>query len=116
MKSNKFRLAVATDGKKKIEDTVSQVFGRAGTFTILDIENRKIKGTIVIDNPATSYKHGVGPIVVQELTKLKVNVVVAPEFGPGASALLEQKKIRMIPIKPDTNVKMAVEEALKTIQ
>lgn len=115
MKRNKLRLAIATDGKKKLEDIVSQIFGRAKTFTILDIENKKIQGIKVIDNPATSYKHGVGPIVVQALSKLKVNIVIAPEFGPGASALLEQNKIMKIPAKPNTNVKMVVEEVLKTV-
>jgi len=32
----KHRIAVATDGKKGLEDTVSNVFGRARTFTIVE--------------------------------------------------------------------------------
>lgn len=113
MNKKKIRLAVATDGDKKLEDVVSQVFGRANTFTILDIENGEIQGIEVIDNPAASYKHGVGPIVVQALSKLKINIIIAFEFGPGAAALLEQKNIAMIPAKPNTNVRIVVDDFLK---
>lgn len=113
LNKSKSRIAVATNGNKKLEDVVSQVFGRAKTFTILDIEYGEIQRIKVINNPAASYKHGVGPIVVQTLLKLNVNTIIAPEFGPGAAALLEQNNITMIPATPNTNVKIAVNGILR---
>ena len=38
----KCRIAVATNGKKELDDTVSNVFGRAKTYTIIDVENEKV--------------------------------------------------------------------------
>jgi len=109
----KFRIAVATNGKEGLEDAVSQVFGRATTFTLVDIENGEIQEVKVIENPAVTYEHGAGPIVVKKMVDSKVNMVIAPEFGPGASALLEHHCIAMTSAKSYTRVNDAIEEALK---
>jgi predicted Fe-Mo cluster-binding NifX family protein len=111
-----FRIAVATNGKKGLKDKVSQVFGRANAFTIVDVEEGEIQEVKVIENPAMSYKHGAGPIVVKELVDSKVDLVVAPEFGPGASSILEQHGITMILAKVDTKVAEAIEDALKELR
>jgi len=110
------RIAVATNEKKELEDVVSQVFGRASTFTIADVEDKEIQKVKVIENPAASYNHGVGPLVVKKLVDLKTNVVIATEFGPGASTLLEQHNVTMIPTEAGTKVKDAIETALKKLE
>jgi len=79
----KHRIAVATDGKKGLEDTVSNVFGRARTFTIVDVEDEKIIGTSVMENPALPYKHGAGPIAIKMLIDDGVEIVLAKELGVG---------------------------------
>lgn len=112
----KFRIAVATNGKEGLEDVVSQVFGRASTFTIVDINAKEIQGAKVIENPAESYDHGVGPLVVKKLVDSKVNVVIAPEFGPGASALLECHNVTMISAKPGTKVRHIIKDALRKLE
>lgn len=112
----KFRIAVATNGKEGLEDAVSQVFGRATTFTLVDIENGEIQEVKVIENPAVTYEHGAGPIVVKKMVDSKVNMVIAPEFGPGASALLEHHRIAMTSAKSCTRVSNAIEEALKKLK
>jgi len=73
----KLRIAVATNGKKGLEDTVSEVFGRANTFTIADIEHGKIQILRILENPALQYEHGAGPIAVKELVDSTVNLVMA---------------------------------------
>jgi len=107
------RIAVATEGRKGLEDRVSEVFGRSNIFTIVDVENGEIKGVKVIDNPAVSYKHGAGPIVTKMLIDSRVNVVIAGELGPGVSVLLDQFNIRKIAVKPGTQVAEAIIEALR---
>ena len=85
----KRRIAVATEGKKGLEDIVSNVFGRAKTFTIVDADGEKIIGVSVLENPAIFYSHGAGPIVIKTLIDDGVEVVLANELGVGASEILD---------------------------
>lgn len=107
-----YRMAVATDGKKGLDDTVSNVFGRAKTFTIIDIEKEKIISVKVLENPALSYSHGAGPIAIKTLIDDGVDVVVADELGIGASEILQNHNISHIQVKPGTNVNETVKVAL----
>ena len=111
----KFRIAVATKGRGGLEDVVSEVFGRANTFTITDVDDGEIKGVKVLQNPAVSYKHGAGPIVVKTLVDSGVNVVISAELGPGALALLEQHNVTRVTAKPGNSVGETIRNALVKI-
>jgi len=102
------KVAIPTKGDGGLDDVTSNVFGRAKTFTIIDIEGEAVKKVEVIQNPAVSYKHGAGPIVVKMLIDSGVNVVLAGELGPGSSALLEQHNVTMITVKPGVTVSEAI--------
>lgn len=110
----KLKIAVATNEKNGLEDVVSNVFGRAKTFTIVDTEDKKITGISILENPAVSYHHGAGPIAVKMLIDEGVKVVLANELGFGAAELLKQHNITVIPVKPGTNVGDATKKALRT--
>jgi predicted Fe-Mo cluster-binding NifX family protein len=110
----KLRIAVATNEKDGLGDVVSNVFGRARTFTIVDAEDEKITGVTILENSAVSYHHGAGPIAVKMLVDEGVEVVLANELGIGASELLKQHNISIIPVKPGTNVGDATKKALRT--
>jgi predicted Fe-Mo cluster-binding NifX family protein len=110
----KRRIAVATDGRDGIEDVVSNVFGRARTFTIVDVEDEKIIGVSVLENPALAYPHGAGPIAIKTLVDDGVEVVLANEIGVGASEILEQHNIIYIQARPGTNVGDAIKKVLRT--
>ena len=86
----KRRVAIATDGNNGLGDVVSNVFGRAKTFTIVDVEDEKIIGVRVLENPALAYAHGAGPIAIKTLVDDGVEVVLANELGIGASDILKQ--------------------------
>jgi len=109
------KLAVPTDGEKGIEETVSDVFGRAKTFTIVKISDGSVNNVEVIENPAVSYKQGAGPIAVKMLVDLGVTVVAAREFGPGASALLEQHNVRKVAVEPGIIVGQIVKDVLTSV-
>lgn len=104
MGDKKVRLAIATEGKRGLADVVSNVFARTKTFTILDIDEGKVKDLKIIKNPAVSYKSGAGPIVVKTLADLGVNKVVASEFGPGVSTLLEQLNVAKLKVNSGSHV------------
>ena len=103
------RIAVASNGKKGLEDIVSDVFGRAKTFTIIDVEDDQVKEVKVIENPGVKYQYGCGPIAVKTLVDLGVNAVIASEFGPSASSILEQHGVK----RHRSRSCIRVEEALK---
>ena len=115
MSLEKIRIAVATKGRKGLKDTVSEVFGRAKTFTIIDMREKVIQNIEVLDNPAASQKQGVGPIVTKMLGEAGVNIVAASEVGPGASTLLEIYNIKKISVKPGMQVTEAIKKALQEI-
>ena len=106
------KLAVPTEGEKGTEDVVSDVFGRAKTFTVVEISDGSISGVQVVKNPAVKYKHGAGPIVVKMLVDMGVTAVAAREFGPGASALLEQHNVKRFEVKAGVSVEEAVKSVL----
>jgi predicted Fe-Mo cluster-binding NifX family protein len=108
----KLRIAVPTKTHAGLEDVVSEVFGKAKTFTIVDVENGEVENVQVIDSPAASYEYGSGPVAVKTLADLKVNLVMAVEFGPGASSLLAQHNIKKISVKPNTKVADSIKENL----
>ena len=102
-----------TKGNDGLEDVVSDVFGRAKTFTIVDVEDEQIKGDSILENPGVSYKYGAGPIVAKMLVDNGVNMVLAYVLGLGAEGLLKQHKIEHISIKPNIKVETAVREVIR---
>jgi len=109
----KLRIAVATNEKKGLEDSVSNIFGRAKTFTIMDAEDENITDIHIFENPAVSYHHGAGPISVKMLIDEGVEMVIANELGIGAAELLKQHNIKHMPVKPNTKVGDALREAFR---
>jgi len=112
----KLRIVVPTKTHAGLEDVVSEVFGKAKTFTIVDVEDGEIKSVQVIDNPAASYEYGAGPVAVKTLADLKVDSVISGQLGPGASNLLEHYKIRRFSVKPNTKVADSIKEALSKLK
>ena len=115
MNARKLRVAVATDGQRGLEDTVSEVFGRANTLTVIDL-NEEVDDIVVIQNQAKSYKHGAGPLVVKTLADSGVKAVIAKEFGPGVTSLLSEYDIATFTARPGISVAEALKlyKSLKT--
>jgi predicted Fe-Mo cluster-binding NifX family protein len=116
MSLEKHKIAIPTKGQGGLEDVVSDVFGRANSFTVVDVENNAIKNAKVLKNPAVSYEHGAGPIVVKMLIDSGVNMVIAAEFGPGVSTLLDQHKITKITVHAGSSVSESLKNALSKVQ
>jgi predicted Fe-Mo cluster-binding NifX family protein len=110
--TKKYKVAVPTKGLGGLDDVVSDVFGRANTFTIVDVKKGAIGNSKVLENPAVSYQHGAGPIVVKMLLDEGVNIVIAAEFGPGVSTLLDQHKVRKITAPAGTSVAQSLKKLL----
>jgi len=107
----KLRIAIPTKEEKGLEDLVSDVFGRAKNISIIDTLDGEVKEVRVLHNPAASYRFGAGPILVKTLADMNVDVVIAGELGPGASALIEDHKIVKVTVKSGTPVNEAIRVA-----
>ena len=106
------KIAIPTNGKRGLEDKVSEIFGRSPTFTIISMERGEIKKVEVIENPASSYPYGAGPIVVKTLIDMGVNVIITCRMGPSISAILESKNILVFKVPDGLSVKEALEKFL----
>lgn len=106
------KIAIATMGNKGLEDIVSGEFGHAKTFTIIEIEEGRIKNVEIIDNPAGSISHGRGPIVAKKLKDKGVDMIISGEIGPGALAILDQLKVNKLIVKPGSKVLEVLEKLI----
>jgi len=111
-----YRIAIPTKGMEGLDDGVSDVFGKANTFTIVDTIKEKMDLVKVIENPAKSYIRGSGPIVVKMLIDVGVELILAYELGLGAHGLLKQNNIEHMQVMPKTKVREAVELAIHSLK
>lgn len=86
------KIAIAATGDT-LEGQVCERFGRCPKFIIVD---SSANGPEVIANPASTMPGGAGPAAAQTLAEYGVNVVLAGEFGPKASAALDAAGIRAV--------------------
>lgn len=112
----RLRIAVPTEAHAGLEDVVSEVFGRAKTFTIVDVEDGEVKNVQVVDNPAASYEYGSGPVAVKTLADHKVRLVVAGQLGPGASNLLKHYNIKKSSVKSKTKVIDSIKQIMSKLK
>jgi len=104
-------IAISTKGHKGLKDELSDVFARAETFTLVNIQNGKVKEVKVIDNPAVSYKFGVGPIATQVLKNFGVNIIITKSIGSNAQELIRKFKIKILKVN-DVKVEDVVKKFL----
>lgn len=78
-----------------LEDKVSELFGRAVTFTIVDLENGEVKNVEVIRNDFAVRGGGAGVAVSQFLVDKGVNAVITGNVGPNALAVLSSAGVKV---------------------
>lgn len=104
----RIKIAVATKGSGGLEGEVSDVYGKAKTFTVIELEDDKIRNVEVRENPGAPYEHGSGPLAGKFLSETGAKAVICGEFGPGALSLLETIKIHPIKVEAGTKVSRAI--------
>ncbi len=102
------RIVVATQGNKGLDDLVSPVFGRAYSFTVVDVKDGQIVSVKTYPNEAAFGFRGVGVRASQFVVSLGADVVVSGNFGPNAQMLLQQSGIKTEIVPPGTTVRDVV--------
>ena len=108
----KLRIAIPTATHRGLEAVISEVFGRTKTFTIIDIDGTKIQNVEVFDNPGAGYPCGSGPLLVKTLADLKVDLVIATQFGISVLELLDHLHIQKQLVQPNLKVAQAIQTVL----
>ncbi len=91
------RLVVAT-GQGGLEDHVSPIFGRAATFTLVELEDGRVADVSVMRNPHQDAPSGAGTQAAQFVAEKRPQAVLAGNFGPNVSRVLSQAGVDMIAV------------------
>lgn len=100
------KIAVATQ-KGGLEDQVSQVVGRAPTFTIVETSNEEIIENKVLKNEFSQARSGAGIQAAQMLVNEGVQAIIGGNFGPNLANVFTQSDIGMYQVSG-----MTAEEAV----
>ena len=93
------RIAVPSTGKRKLSNKIADTFSRTPNFTIVTIEDKKIKKVEVLDNPGMTPTRGAGPLAASVLKDNQVNILLTSEMGPGAQDILDSYGIEVELVK-----------------
>ncbi|WP_440058957.1 NifB/NifX family molybdenum-iron cluster-binding protein [Thermogladius sp. 4427co] len=109
------KIAFATN-RGGLDDYIAERFGRAMTFTIVDVDpsTGRVEGVRVVENPGYRAGSGAGVLAVQKLIDEGVEVVVGPSPGPNAYIALQQSGVRVYSVL-GTTVREALERVLKEL-
>ncbi|NIU83558.1 MAG: hypothetical protein GWN31_07765 [Candidatus Thorarchaeota archaeon] len=94
------------------EDTLAETFSRAPTFTLISIENGEPSAISVINNKASEYSQGAGPLAAKTLKENGVTVILSRELGPGAKTILQTLGIDFYQAEIGKTVKEVLNEWL----
>lgn len=95
-----------------LEDQVSPTFGRAPTFTLVEVEGDRIGRVEVVPNQFARAAGGAGIQAAQWAANSGAQAVIAGNYGPNASGVLSQAGIEILTLSGLT-VREAVERYLK---
>jgi len=95
-----------------LDDTVCPVFGRCPTFTVVDVEGKKIKNSSVLQNQYAGATGGAGIQAAQTVINQGAKAVIAGNYGPNASMVFNQAGVEMVSVQ-GINVRDAVTKYLE---
>jgi predicted Fe-Mo cluster-binding NifX family protein len=80
------KVAIPTDSKGGLSDTVFNHFGMAPTYTVIEINENKVGNVEVIENNSDHFGGSESP--VELLLKKNVGIVICSNLGPRAMEVL----------------------------
>jgi len=99
------RIAIPTTGKRKLTNKVADTFSRAPHFTIVTIDDNKIKSLEIVNNPGETLERGAGPLAARLLKENQVDMLLTGEMGPGAKNILDALEIEYDMVEQAKTVK-----------
>ncbi len=99
--------------KGGLSDEISEQFGRAESFTIVEVEDGEIRSVEVVKNRAAEKLSGAGVSAAQFVVDEGVDVLLAGNIGPKAYSILRAAGIKVYRAS-GLKVSDAVERYLKS--
>jgi len=109
------KIAFACSGKGGLEDQISDRFGRCSSFTIVEVEEGRIKSVNVIPNPGLQAGSGAGIKAIKTVVNSGAKVIVAGSLGPNAMAAAQELGIKHISVS-GKKVKDALNEVIAMLK
>ncbi len=88
------KIAISSTGKTE-EDYVDARFGRCSYFSIVEIEEEKIKSIKYIENTSSQQASGVGISAAQLVADQEVESIITVNLGPRAFDVFTQLNIKI---------------------
>lgn len=105
------KLAAATQ-QGGLSDQISPMVGRAPTFTLVEVEDDKIKDSSVMQNQFAQSASGAGIQAAQMLVNEGIKAILGGNFGPNLAGVFSQAGVQMYQVQGET-VENAVKKYLK---
>ena len=111
------RIAFAINDNEGLESKISERFGRAKYFLIVDVDKEwRVTNYNVMENPGASALSGAASKAARLLANNSVNVVVAGNFGPHASTILSTLGIKALTLPPGVKIRDAINELKRLLK
>jgi predicted Fe-Mo cluster-binding NifX family protein len=95
-----------------LDDTVTEHFGRAESFTIVEVDGDEIKGVEVVKNTGAMQPSGAGIAASQLIVNKDADVLLTGNVGPKAFTVLQAAGVRIYRAS-GLKVSEAVEKCLR---
>ncbi|WP_297550896.1 NifB/NifX family molybdenum-iron cluster-binding protein [Thermococcus sp.] len=92
-----------------LDDDVHESLVRAETFTLVELEDGKVNGIKVIENPYKREPYGAGSKVALFLVNLGVNAIISRTDCPKGKMILDSTGVRMVIVNDAIKVGDALE-------
>jgi predicted Fe-Mo cluster-binding NifX family protein len=106
------KVAIPTERNLKKNDRVAKTFSRAKTFTFISIKDGRPFEYSVIENNASKFKQGAGPLAARTLKDNGITTLISGDIGPGATTILEALGIEIYHTNSGKLVKKVIEDWL----
>ncbi|MBT5424104.1 NifB/NifX family molybdenum-iron cluster-binding protein [archaeon] len=87
------KIIISSTGKT-LDSEMDSRFGRCQYFVIVEIENKKIKNILAVENQGAIQGHGAGFKAAEQIGNLKPDKLITGHLGPNAFDIIEQLKIQ----------------------
>jgi predicted Fe-Mo cluster-binding NifX family protein len=102
-------LVAAPTSKGGLDDEVHESLVRAETFTLVELEDGKIKSVRVVENPHSNEPYGAGSKVALFLAGLGVNVLITRVDCPKGKMILDTAGVRILKVDGEIKLRRALE-------
>ncbi len=86
------KVAIPTNGERGLDEEVSNIFGRAPFFTIVDLDSMSV---VAKRNPGSLAQHAAGVASARAILNSGTSAVITREIGPNSYEILREAGVKV---------------------